>query len=92
MMTISFGFTRATRRPHDAPLLRGVDGDTVNIEPFPVVGDWQVRDTLRAATPGRGLRAWPSVLPSSWPTPGGRRRGPAAAVHARPGGSGGARP
>ena len=32
MPSVSFGFTPATRRPYDAPLLRGVDGDTVNID------------------------------------------------------------
>ena len=32
MPSVSFGFTPASRRPYDAPLLRGVDGDTVNID------------------------------------------------------------
>src|SRR3712207_8945898 len=32
MPIVNFGFTPATRRPYDAPLLRGVDGDTVNID------------------------------------------------------------
>jgi hypothetical protein len=32
---VSLGFTPVTRRPYDAPLLRGVDGDTVNIAPAP---------------------------------------------------------
>jgi endonuclease YncB( thermonuclease family) len=30
-MSVSFGLTPVSRRPYDAPLLRGVDGDTVNI-------------------------------------------------------------
>ncbi len=32
MPRVSLGFTPVTRRPYDAPLLRGVDGDTVNID------------------------------------------------------------
>ncbi len=32
MPPVSLGFTPVTRRPYDAPLLRGVDGDTVNID------------------------------------------------------------
>lgn len=32
MPSVGFGFTPTTRRPYDAPLLRGVDGDTVNID------------------------------------------------------------
>ena len=32
MPELTFGFTPATRRPYDAPLLRGVDGDTINID------------------------------------------------------------
>jgi endonuclease YncB( thermonuclease family) len=32
MPDVSLGFTPVTRRPYDAPLLRGVDGDTVNID------------------------------------------------------------
>ncbi len=32
MPPVAFGFTPATRRPYDAPLLRGVEGDTVQIE------------------------------------------------------------
>ena len=32
MADISFGFTPSTRRPYDALLLRGVDGDTVDID------------------------------------------------------------
>ena len=32
MPPVSLGFTPVTRRPYDAPLLRGVDGDTTNID------------------------------------------------------------
>jgi endonuclease YncB( thermonuclease family) len=32
MSSVSFGFSPVTRRPYDAPLLRGVDGDTINID------------------------------------------------------------
>src|SRR5918999_2747018 len=32
MPELTFGFTPATRRPYNAPLLRGVDGDTINID------------------------------------------------------------
>jgi hypothetical protein len=32
MPPVSLGFTPVTRRPYDAPLLRGVDGDTINID------------------------------------------------------------
>ncbi|MEJ3652849.1 thermonuclease family protein [Actinomycetes bacterium KLBMP 9759] len=31
-MPVSFGYVPTTRRPYDAPLLRGIDGDTVDIE------------------------------------------------------------
>lgn len=58
MTTVSLGFTPTTCRPYDAPLLRGVDGDTVHID-----------QSEGGNTPGGG---WPAVRLAE--PPGVRRR------------------